>query len=224
MSAERGSIAGEASRMGAEPSHVLSPAAPEQRSTRKRLKALSSAIPDRADVILLGDSLAAGWPARMLSAIFPGHAVFNFGVPGERIQNTLWRLENVDTGHLAPRWAIILLGTNNLGDGDPAEAIAAGLSAVATKVRQLWHEPCLLLFTVPPRGASPRFREHDRIRLNARLQEIWSAENRSVLLDADLAFGPDPLTALDDDRLHLSLAGYDLLTGAIASHLARFER
>src|SRR4051794_24764410 len=138
----------EASRANAKLSRVLRPAAPEQRSTRKRLKALAAAVPERADVILMGDSLAAGWPAWMWNERLPGRAVFNFGVPGERIQNTLWRLEAIATGHLAPRWAVLLLGTNNLGDGDPPGAIAAGLAAVAARAGELWHEPGILLFTI----------------------------------------------------------------------------
>ena len=173
-------------------------------------------------MILLGDSLAAGWPARMWSERLPAKTVFNFGVAGERIQNTLWRLDAIDTGHLAPPWAIILLGTNNLGDGDPPEAIAAGLSAVAARARQLWHEPRILLFTIPPRGAGPRFREHDRRRLNALLEATWSSDRRHTLLDADLALGPGALdgSAFESDRLHLSLTGYDLLTQALAACIA----
>jgi lysophospholipase L1-like esterase len=212
---------GEASRE-ARLSRVLHPAPPEQRSTRRRLKALAAAVPERTDVILLGDSLAAGWPASMWNERLPGKAVFNFGVPGERIQNALWRLEAIATGHLAPRWAVLLLGTNNLGDGDPPEAIAAGLSAVTARARELWHEPGIVLFTIPPRGATPRFREHDRVRLNALLEASWSSGDRHVLVDTDLALGRGALdgTAFESDRLHLSLAGYDLLTRAIASSLA----
>jgi lysophospholipase L1-like esterase len=215
-------MTGEASRRDAQPSRVLRPAPPQQRSTRRRLKALAAAVPDRADVILLGDSLAAGWPACLWHESFPGKAVFNFGVPGERVQNTLWRLEAIATGHLAPRWAIILLGTNNLGDADPPDAIAAGLSAVAERVRQLWREPLILLFTIPPRGPSPRFREHDRIRVNALLAATWTGDDRHLLLDADLALGSAALdgTAFESDRLHLSRAGYELLTLAFARCVA----
>lgn len=215
-------MAREASRGKADVSHVLRPAAPEQRSTRKRLKALAAAVPERTDVILLGDSLAAGWPAWMWHEMLPGKDVFNFGVPGERIQNTLWRLEAIHTGHLAPRWAVLLLGTNNLGDGDPPEAIAAGLSAVAAKAGELWHEPSILLFTIPPRGTSPRFREHDRVRLNALLEATWSSGDRHIVVDADLALGPGALdgTAFESDGLHLSLAGYHLLGRAVVATIA----
>lgn len=211
-----------AGRSDAERSRVLRPAPPEQRSTRRRLKALAAAVPDGADVVLLGDSLAAGWPAGLWRERLPGTAVFNFGLPGERIQNTLWRLEVIATGHLAPRWAVILLGTNNLGDGEPPDAIAAALAAVVDRVRQLWREPRVLLFTIPPRGPSPRFREHDRVRVNALLKATWSSDDRIILLDADQALGSSAIdgTAFESDRLHLSPAGYELLTLACAQRVA----
>jgi lysophospholipase L1-like esterase len=204
--------------MRAHPSHVLLPAPPEKDS-RKRLDALAAAVPDQVDLIILGDSLAAGWPAHMLAERLPGKVIFNFGMPGERIQNTLWRLGTIDTSELAPRWAIILLGTNNLGDGDEPEEIVAGLAAIGDKARRLWREPRLLLFTIPPRRPGSGFRESDRLKTNMLLRARWATDGCYTLIDADVALGSSGSGALENDGLHLSPFGYDLLSRAIPSAL-----
>lgn len=195
---------------------VLTPVPPTKPSSVKRLGELERQMPARADLILLGDSLAAGWPADLYGAAFPGRHVFNFGLPGDRVQNTLWRLETVELGHLRPRELVLLLGTNNLGDGDPPHAIADGVVSVLRRAAALWDAPRTLLVSVPWRGEPPGFREPDRLALNAKLAAELHALPRSSLIDADLALADadGQARSLDPDLLHLSRAGYARLSAA----------
>jgi lysophospholipase L1-like esterase len=142
--------------------------------------------------------------------------VFNYGVPGERIQNTLWRLDALDTSHLRPGWVVVLLGTNNLGDGDLPGEIASGLERVIEATSRLWHAPHHVVLTIPPRGI-PRFREADRQTANELLAERYMMESRFTLLDTDSALGRslNDGSAFESDHLHINQSGYALLSIAV---------
>jgi lysophospholipase L1-like esterase len=200
-------------------SHVLAPTPPTKPSALKRWKALAGSVPREADLVLIGDSLAAGWPSELLRAAAPGKRIFNFGLPGDRIQNTLWRLETVDLAHLRPGEVLILVGTNNLGDGDEPEDIAAGLANLIAKVRSLWAEAALIVVAIPKRGSLSGFCENGRCHLNRLIARLTAGINRAHVIDADRALGitESDLSPLNrTDLLHLSDEGYRRLTVAIA--------
>jgi hypothetical protein len=160
----------------------------------------------------------------MIAMAVPGQRIFNFGMPGDRIQNTLWRLATLSVEHLRPKRVLILLGTNNLGDGDEPEAIAAGIQAVMTSIWRLWGEPHCILVTIPRRGAGPGFREPDRLRVNALLAHEAATCGALDLIDADAVFAGNAehrAAATEPDLLHLSWEGYKCLTAALAPLLDR---
>lgn len=201
----------------------LQPEKPTKPSMLRRVEALAATVPTEAEIVILGDSLAAGWPLDALRGALDGASVFRFGIPGERIQHTLWRLDAVPTGHLRPRHVILLLGTNNLGDGDPVERITAGLGAVVAAVRHLWRGPAIHLVTLPWRHERPTFCEAARRTLNGRLLPDLARALDLKLIDADavLGVGPDAEVNLLPDLLHLGPAGYEALTGAVLDAIAR---
>lgn len=191
----------------------LRPEPPRQVSTLKRFRALAASVPRQTDLIILGDSLAAGWPLSLLEEAAPqGTRIFNFGLPGERIQNTLWRLHEIDTSHLRPRIVVVLLGTNNLGDGDAAATILAGLSTLVVLMRTLWGNPRIILISIPWRGSpKPGLREADRLWINRSLCGLYGVG----FLDADDALTVPGKPVLENDALHLSAHGYSLLSHAL---------
>ena len=193
-------------------SRVLAPVPPEGANAAKRLSRI--AVPLAADLVLLGDSNAAAWPPDLLAAGLPGLAVFNFGLPGDRIQNVLWRLDSVPTGHLRPRDVVIVLGTNNLADGDIPAEIAAGIDAVIAKLRALWGDPAIILPAIARRGAGPLARSAEREALNAMLLAKAGTGIRTARSDLILdAMGP---AAFEPDGIHISRAGYAALTEALS--------
>lgn len=193
-------------------SRVLAPAPPAGANASKRLARI--VVPVAADLVILGDSNAAAWPDDLLAAELPGRAVFNFGLPGDRIQNVLWRLETIGTSHLRPRHVVIVLGTNNLADGDGPDEIAAGIDAVIEKVRALWGRPRIVLPAIARRGAGPLARSAEREHLNALL---LAREDTAVLaLRSDLLLDAMGAAAFQPDGIHISRAGYTRLTRALA--------
>ncbi|WP_407529844.1 GDSL-type esterase/lipase family protein [Methylobacterium oryzisoli] len=192
---------------------ALGLAPPAKPSALRRHARLAASVPARADIVLVGDSLAAGWPSGHLPA-----GAFNFGLPGDRIQTTRWRLRAVPLGHLRPRTALLWLGTNNLRDGDPVAEILAGLAALGQDLRRLWPEAALVHVTVPWRAPVLGRAAGDRAALNAGLAALADGG----LLDADALLGTEVRAArhLMADRLHLNAAGYAVMGGALVELLS----
>lgn len=143
--------------------------------------------------------------------------MFNFGLPGDRVQNTLWRLDEIPTSHLRPRHVALILGTNNLADGDAPGAIAAGLATVMEKVARLWGEPLVILPAIARRRAGPLARDAQREELNRLLFAMEGPRIRHVRSDLVLdALGAD---AFEPDGIHISRLGYARLTDALVSYL-----
>lgn len=137
---------------------------------------LLDAPPAQADTVLLGDSLLAFWPKDLASQQFGDGRVWNFAVGGSRTQHILWQLDKLaDIAPRAPREVIVLIGTNNLSDDKlPACAIAEGIKAVVTKVREKWQSATIHVMGIPPRGSDFHFRDEDRKAINASVRD-WLA-------------------------------------------------
>ncbi|PIK70691.1 GDSL family lipase [Methylobacterium frigidaeris] len=169
------------------------------------------------EAVILGDSLAAGWPEPDLTAA-TGLPTLNLGLPGDRVQITRWRLTAMAAFAVRPRLALLMVGTNSFADGDGPETIVAGLAALVAALRAVWTPPVIVLATVPWRESLPQRSEADRLALNAAIGDLVRIETLA-LLDCDAALGPDPATGLEADRLHLNARGYAALSAALGSLL-----
>jgi beta-glucosidase len=123
----------------------------------------------RDAVVFLGDSMIYFWgdplrktPPGMLGPlglqaweqdIAPDRAA-NFGVMGDQTQNLLWRVQN---GELAgrPRVAVVLVGVNNLLQGQTPGETAAGVSAVVSAIRAASPRTRVLLLGLLPPDVAP---------------------------------------------------------------------
>ncbi len=192
------------------------PAPPAKASGLRRHRALMACLAagPAPGAVILGDSLAAGWPETDLTAA-TGLPALNLGQPGDRVQTTRWRLAAMSAFALEVRLAILMVGTNSFADGDAPETIVAGLAALVTALRAAWAPQRIVLATVPWRESPPGRSEADRLALNAVIRGFARSE-ALLLLDGDAAFGPDPTHGLEADRLHLNARGYDALGAALA--------
>lgn len=200
------------------------PGYPNMLETRR----LQASLPDRADAILFGDSLFAGWRTD-LPGTFPATTVYDFAVGGDRVPNVLWRIDNTDLNRLKPSALAILIGTNDLAAGMPPCAVAKGIEAIIDRLQAAWASTPIFVLTIPPRG--PDFREIDerRLEVNRAIAALGTrrADVHPVMIDdvsftcgqygralsAGAAAACQPAGRLAcsnyaDDNLHFSTGGY----------------
>ena len=192
---------------------------------------VQAARPERADVVLIGDSLFAGWRTD-LSTAFPSTSIYDFAVGGDRVPSVLWRLENTDLSSLHPSAVALLIGTNDLAAGTPACAVAIGVETIVGRLQALWPKTPVLVLTIPPRGADFRALDDRRLEVNDAISTLGRhmPDVHAVAID-DNAFtcgqyrkprvaDSDASAKLScanyaDDNLHFSTAGYVVLGHAL---------
>lgn len=224
------------------------PAAIEQSTTPMRpykskfinySRALADREPKDADVILLGDSLVQGWDAAGLAAEIAPKTVLNLGVGGDRTQQVIWRLEQMDLGAYQPETVVLMIGTNNLGDGEPACGIAAGIETIVDMMRAQWPEVQVLFIQIPPRGINFAKYMPERTDVSALVKEALGDAVSVLDLDIGLSCGitefpesymearscgptpPAPCENYRSDLLHFEAPGYEVLNGVIKALLAQ---
>ena len=137
----------------------------------------------------------------------------NLGIGGDQTQrHVLWRLEHGNIDGIHPKLAVLMIGTNNNGCGDPQE-IAAGVKAVVEKLREKLPETKVLVLAIFPRG--PNADDSKRKLLAETNEEIIAklADDKNVFyldigqkfLDSD---GTLPRTIMPD-LLHPNAKGYE---------------
>ena len=170
----------------------------------------AAAIPGSGGVALVGDSIThmGRW-----DLLFPDARAKNFGVSGETSAQVLGRLAPVIS--VRPDLILILIGTNDLFWGFPAEAIVSNVDAIVSELATALPEAKIVL-----QGLMPRARKYaGRIRtLNGHYAKL--AEQRGVnYLDLFPLFddGSGRLRAdLSYDGLHLLGPGYAVWRQALA--------
>lgn len=171
----------------------------------------ATAIPGSGGVLFLGDSITilGRW-----ELLFPGVRILNYGIPGERSEHLLARLEPVI--RVRPQKLFLMIGTNDLSRGVPVPQIADNVEQIITRLRQELPECRLFLQAALPckRKLAPLLRD-----LNTRYAAI--AQRHSVsFIDLYPLFddGSGQIRKdLSNDELHLLGPGYVIWGKAIAS-------
>ena len=171
----------------------------------------------KPDLVFIGDSITQGWEnggKPVWAQRYAKHNALNLGFGGDHTENVLWRLQNGELDGIAPKVAVMMIGTNNTGDRqeDP-RTTAAGVKRLLEEIRSRLPGTKVLLLAVFPRGEKPG----DPLRrLNDRLNGLISAyaDGRNVffLNINETLTNPDGTLSRDvmPDLLHLSEKGYAL--------------
>ena len=165
-----------------------------------------------ANTVLVGDSNFARWPAVSPETWTTFRGVATLGMPGDRIQNLLYRLDHGQLDGLAPKVAVVMIGTNNLLDRPPsvvAAAVRSVVDRVATRV------PQVILLGVPPYGGVLGVPQRASESVNRRLAS-FAAGAEIPYLDPQ----PALMGRMDTDGIHIAAAGYEALTELLAPHVA----
>jgi lysophospholipase L1-like esterase len=188
-----------------------------------------TAINDKpCDIIFIGDSITAGWLGAG-NAIWekdyaPRHAL-DFGISGDKTQNVLWRLNNMQIQNLKPKVAVILIGTNNLAN-TPHE-IADGVNAVLANTQSAFPRVKIILVSIMPN-------QRARDKMMQANSIIKSFADDSTVYYLDLVPLMPPVTAttpdgktdtnwkgLSKDHLHPDASGYQIWADAMEPLLSK---
>ena len=177
-------------------------------------------------LIFIGDSITHGWEGggkEIWQKYYAKRNAVNMGFGGDRTEHVLWRLAHGEIDGIAPKLAVIMIGTNNSGSNTPGE-IAEGVKAIIRKLQSKLPETKILLLGIFPRGADDRdgLRKVN-VKTNRRIAQL--ANGKSVFY---LDIGPKFLEKdgtlskeIMPDRLHPNTRGYTIWAEATEPMVAR---
>ncbi len=189
----------------------------------------------KPQVVLIGDSITHFWGGLPRGNIARGNdslrqfsggaAAMNMGFGWDRTQNVLWRLQQGEFDGLAPKWVVLLIGTNNLTGTENARAntpaeIVEGVAAICREIQLRSPSTRIALMAILPRGAAASSPLRAPIQETNRLLAARFANQPGVTyLDIGAKFlAPDGSlpVALMPDGTHPSEAGYRIWADALA--------
>jgi lysophospholipase L1-like esterase len=118
------------------------------------------------DLVFIGDSITHNWEKNdkpLWDGFWGKYHALNLGYGGDRTENVLWRLQHGEIDGIAPKVAVMMIGTNNTGHRHEApELIYAGIKRDIQEIRKHLPHTKILLLAIFPRGEKP----DDDLRLN----------------------------------------------------------
>ncbi len=191
------------------------------------------------DIVFIGDSITHFWEgssgADYGSAVwkkyYGNRRVLNLGYGFDRTQNVLWRLDSGELFNQSPRIIITNIGTNQFSVTekhplDTPEDAAAGIIAVAGKLRKMFPEICLVFMSVFPRGreSTSPFREMISS-TNAIVREQLEGKKNIEVIDLTSEFllpdGTIREECFQRDLTHLAVPGYEIWAAAVEPLIRR---
>jgi lysophospholipase L1-like esterase len=179
-------------------------------------------LPQKADVVLIGDSLIQAWPADLSASLANGTPVVNLGVGRDRIQNTLWLLTSSahQLKQIQPKVVILLVGTNNVYLDKPC-GIEMAFGHLFEQISRLWPKSRLVQILILPRGQNMQGAAETISEVNASLlSRQKEVPNYRAVDAATIACQSGvPCANYREDLLHLTKSGYEKLTHLVKEKL-----
>ena len=180
------------------------------------------------DIIFIGDSITDNWHNAgkdIWDKYYAPRNALNFGINGDKTQNVLWRLNNMDVQNLKPKVAVVLIGTNNF-DNTPHE-IADGIKAVLQNIQANFAGVKIILVSILPndRAQDKMMQVNSIIRSYADDSTIYYL-NLVPLMPESTIPTPNGLTftnwkGLSKDQLLPDATGYQIWADAMEPLLAK---
>ena len=183
------------------------------------------------DVLLVGDSITQQWGSPLdkgvlnaaWSKAFPDTKTINIGIGGDKAQNVLWRLDHGGVDGLKPKAIVLMIGNNNMffTPETGVAAAAQGVKACLANLREKFPEADVVVAKILPCHA-PKIRFYEDILLtNAEIDKLnLGADPKVKVLDLTKDFlnadGTIRQALFTPDKVHLSLAGYEVYAQRLA--------
>jgi lysophospholipase L1-like esterase len=171
------------------------------------------------DFLLMGDSITDGWRGggkKVYAASFDELKPANFGIGGDRTQHVLWRLQNGELDGITPKLCMLMIGTNN--GKDPAEDVAAGITAIVKEIQKKSPTTKVLLLGIFPRGPMPNPGREKNDKVNTIVAKLDDGGKTVKYLDIGAKFMNEDKTISKEimpDFLHLTEKGYQIWADAV---------
>lgn len=179
-------------------------------------------------VVFIGDSITEGWEKAgqpVWQQYYAPYDALALGFGGDHTENVLWRLQHGEVDGIAPKVAVLMIGTNNAGDREEApERTAAGVKAVLDELHRRLPHTKVLLLAVFPRDEQPSGLLR---RINARTSSLiarYADGNKVVFADINAAFLDANGTLSREimpDLLHPGEKGYAIWARSMAPTLQK---
>jgi len=192
--------------------------------TRKRSMWSQAVARDQGAIVFFGDSITQGWGDDMGKS-FGSTKVANRGISGDTTRGMLLRIED-DVLSLNPSGVVMLMGTNDLEEGDKAESIASNVHKIVRRLVE--HDPkiSIILCKVFPSSARMRRPTQDIQRINELCIEAVKDIPQVTVLDTWSIFANEDGDAKKTefpDLLHPNKAGYAKWAAALRPELAKIS-
>ena len=186
---------------------------------------------DEVDILLLGDSITHSWEStgrKVWNKHFGDFSTLNLGYSGDRTEHVLWRLRNGEVDDIAPKVAVVMIGTNNTGHRkDDPKDIAAGIKEILAELKTRLPKTKVLLLGIFPRDKKPdgQGRKINRatnelIKEFADQQSVWFLNINDKFIDEDGTL-PDSIMP---DALHPNADGYEIWAKAIKDSIEKLTK
>ena len=223
------------------------PAAPVDRLTEgwwaKRHQAILAALPGHrdAEIVLIGDSITNNYDKARLpdenfqpiwQTFYAPRRAINLGFSGDTTAHVLWRLQHGEVAGLAPKVAIVLIGTNNTGWAKQSvKDTQRGIDAVVADLERRLPSTRILLLGVLPSDVSAEKSARDAA-VNRYLAGAYGEHPRVTYLDIGSVFRTstgmldtgmfyDPRLPRPGGALHPDTVGQRRMAEAIEPTLAK---
>ena len=198
----------------------------EQEKIQTKYRELNQVSVLEPDIIFIGDSIVEYYPLQELFGT--AKTIVNRGIRGYQ---TRLLLENLDA-HLyggAVDQIVLLIGTNDIGKDVPMNEALDNLERVIQSIARNYPLSQIKLVSILPVNEGEEYKQTVYIRTNEKIQNWNQAFETLASAYMQVDFVPiyDSLTDSEGqlkkeyttDGLHLSIAGYQILTKVLKSYL-----
>lgn len=170
--------------------------------------------------ITFGDSIMEGWGPRILQPAF-GQPVLNSGFGMDGTEQVLWRIQSNDWSHQKPQYVLLLVGTDDLKY--PTCSVVQGVLADVRAVQSVLPSAKVIVTSILPRGDNMREHDAEIVEINEHLAAAQNDKHFRFfnVHDAFLCNHKTPCDLFLPGNLHLTPAGYQLLTDSLRQFLQR---
>ncbi len=177
---------------------------------------------ERVDLLMIGDSITHGWEGggkETWNKYYAKRHALNIGFSGDRTEQVIWRLQHGEVDGIAPKLAVIMIGTNNTGHRmDQPAHIAAGVKAILSELEQRTPDTKCLVLAIFPRGPNADDEQRKNNEAANELIKGFADGKRVFFLDISDKFLDQDGTlpeSLMPDLLHPNPKGYEIWAQAM---------